>query len=1305
MAISDEDFNRIMGAAHPEEDSSPSSISDEEFKNILSSAGANQPQQMQQQESSSLKAFAKNVVQGFGTGPVFNTVDYLESVFPNVMGMLDEGGLDSIYGPGFSSPETTDQERREMIQAHHQRVKAEFISKYYLDVDDTNNKIASFLGNVTGALADPSTLLAPANVGETIMARVGNMAKFGAAFGAVQGATEDLAARGDISPENVIVSAALGAAGGAAIQGVLVEPLTRLLGRASSRGRPITADEVENAVKGHTEAPVDAAQIADNLNAEAGLSSKTTFQTSKGSTYEVGENGVTIRNKAARPEHPGQEGVQPASESTFYVDYEGLHKLGEIQTQGAGIKRIEIRGNKAAMQYLEGKDAGKFESRTVTDIKTEPEVGLYPVELWNDGKTVHFGNEIVNVTKGGEITPELARIQQEVDNILSPDDGVDPRDIERLYKEGKADEFLKGADIDTQMAIAANQKRRVPESPETFGKVFEDTDDAISREMATYNEFWDLMKDSPELKKTIIDSSPKTRVETNAVGGEDNAALNAIKSEDISATSELGQRIDPPSSTPIDFDNPKPEDFQLIANKVAKTWGILDPGRVLKKAGKAGEIAARLLDDYKDKGRQELGSRMSSVREIFSRNNITPDQMTLLSAVREGAVDLSKVPKNVIKASDEINTLMRGEVIEAHKRGFIEKEQAKKLLKNKNYWPHVFDIAYLQTDKGSEAFGKALNSVKHTSKEAAERALLAISNRKRIAQLSSYVKEIKQADGTKTVWIDPNVSKLLWSRIEGITDSAKSRHLEMERKFPAEYNDALRPFLIQNPEAVLEKYFEDTINRNLAAKIFGKNHEIAKDLFKELLNTTDPKTALMFREAFWTTMRDPRSQAIQSFINAPEKVADMARILRALQVFKLSMSQITNLGQIPSIGWAWLAGRGGVTPAQKFQLAMTSMAKGFRAKTGNKELAEEAMRAGASVQTALMEIVGKLNEPTNSIIGRRVKGIGEVFNNPSEFLKWTGFNWTEEFNRITAYHMGKGYIETLISNRIKYEDLLKRNPANGLAQKKLEGILKGLEEMGIPRNINPNDITIRQIKDGTYKIQGYADDLGKAIMLGGQRTSNAINFVNDTHRLPLFASSFWGKLIFQLKTFAYNSFHFFREHVLAPAKKGNFGPAIMYLAAGQLIAGPAIVESKRFLLGDDTELSALDRAFRYQTSVAGLGLLQDALSSTTFGVKGALSFLAGPAISSVAGIASGFGSTYNVARKNYEDTGSILGTNLLEPVPKAVLKEVSVPWRRAILSKMTADKDAFEAKYQRLNNSDKELEKRLERIQKKLDKD
>lgn len=122
------------------------------------------------------------------------------------------------------------------------------------------------------------------------------------------------------------------------------------------------------------------------------------FRTAKGSTYVVDEQGRTTRNKAARPEHPGEEGPQPKSEATYYVTKEDADKLGEFQAISPHQRSIvPLPDGRVGMRYESGPQKYKYERRTAVDFKKVPAKGLIPVETWDGGKRVHFGNEIVHV--------------------------------------------------------------------------------------------------------------------------------------------------------------------------------------------------------------------------------------------------------------------------------------------------------------------------------------------------------------------------------------------------------------------------------------------------------------------------------------------------------------------------------------------------------------------------------------------------------------------------------------------------------------------------------------------------------------------------------------------------------------------------------------------------------------------------------------------------------------------------------------------------------------------------------------------
>ncbi len=148
------------------------------------------------------------------------------------------------------------------------------------------------------------------------------------------------------------------------------------------------------------EAVPPASDVHQRTPVDIAVAAPITFQTAKGSTYVVHDDGTTTRDKAARtdPGHEGQSGPQPRSQATFYVTPAQADALSLIQTTGAAPMALKpMREGQWGITYMSGKDTGKVERRTVITPAAQPAVGLLPVEVFNKGRTVHFGNEITAV--------------------------------------------------------------------------------------------------------------------------------------------------------------------------------------------------------------------------------------------------------------------------------------------------------------------------------------------------------------------------------------------------------------------------------------------------------------------------------------------------------------------------------------------------------------------------------------------------------------------------------------------------------------------------------------------------------------------------------------------------------------------------------------------------------------------------------------------------------------------------------------------------------------------------------------------
>jgi hypothetical protein len=124
----------------------------------------------------------------------------------------------------------------------------------------------------------------------------------------------------------------------------------------------------------------------------------TVFKTSRGSTYEIGENGSTTRYKAYRPEHGFDQGPKTPSEKTFFIDKDQMNKLDVFATKGDGSKKIfTYPDGKIGVMYTSGPNKGKVIERSIVQPHPTPKLDLYPLEIWENGEVAHFGNKIIDI--------------------------------------------------------------------------------------------------------------------------------------------------------------------------------------------------------------------------------------------------------------------------------------------------------------------------------------------------------------------------------------------------------------------------------------------------------------------------------------------------------------------------------------------------------------------------------------------------------------------------------------------------------------------------------------------------------------------------------------------------------------------------------------------------------------------------------------------------------------------------------------------------------------------------------------------
>lgn len=235
-----------------------------------------------------------------------------------------------------------------------------------------------------------------------------------------------------------------------------------------------------------------------------------TFTTERGSTYTVMEDGTTIRDKAARTEHPGDEGIKPRTERTYYVDPADAQRLALPEGRSRIIDNED--GTLSIATYSEKqKRWGIAKSARNVPVTTEPTLGRSPVELWKGERvngrpayrSIHLGNKIKFVgTDAARQKPTALLTRREeptLDQMIARavQSGRDPRQVALadFRASAHAEEVVKAIPVDETAEVAeqfledageqANELRlALGLSDEDFAKVFAVMDADIAEAQA-----------------------------------------------------------------------------------------------------------------------------------------------------------------------------------------------------------------------------------------------------------------------------------------------------------------------------------------------------------------------------------------------------------------------------------------------------------------------------------------------------------------------------------------------------------------------------------------------------------------------------------------------------------------------------------------------------------------------------------------------------------------------------------------------------------------------------------------------------
>lgn len=293
-------------------------------------------------------------------------------------------------------------------------------------------------------------------------------------------------------------------------------------------------------------------------------------------------------------------------------------------------------------------------------------------------------------------------------------------------------------------------------------------------------------------------------------------------------------------------------------------------------------------------------------------------------------------------------------------------------------------------------------------------------------------------------------------------------------------------------------------------------------------------------------------------------------------------------------------------PSQMLSAIVRTQWKGsfknfLKAMSGDVDAMDFAMRSG----TILRSIV---RESESSLTG------GET-----DFLKRVYFTQMDVKSRVFGALQGASHAEFMAKKLTDYVSKVGTRPF-------LQKEINKLEEKFVKLGLNPKAIVDR----GGHLTE---DELLRA----AQTVSTDVNFWGDSLSLPAFFRSPYGRFLTQFKSFGFQQSKLMKDHLVKPAmewvnsggRRGDIGPLTRF-ALTMPLGGEAIADLKKFVRGRKRTDVPVERVMENIANAAGFGLGADAVESARHGMAGALGFMGGPIIGTIAkggtaGINAAFG--------------------------------------------------------------------------------
>ena len=726
--------------------------------------------------------------------------------------------------------------------------------------------------------------------------------------------------------------------------------------------------------------------------------------------------------------------------------------------------------------------------------------------------------------------------------------------------------------------------------------------------------------------------------------------------------SKIGEKLSPRVGRMMNSVNPPvgEEVADVITRKMSKHLLVQRPAEWFKGiapgSSHSGAVFAKTLEMMNENiyGSVAFGN-MKTRQALGGIKKFSQGSREVADLLRKTAPESSFSPE-IRKAAAGVRSLLNSSINQARKAGLITSDKASELLaraKREGYFPRIYDKNFLDTSEGKDLWIKTLTDYKWT-KPQLDRALESLvpdSHAPLMFKQAIRKRDSKNGLAGEYYTIDKSLAKKFYQSNSKVTYSTRSSHLQ-ERKIDLP-DEVLKPFLVNDVEDVMTSYFQDIYKSIHGSRMFGHKDELMWKFEKDFKNMgLDNDQIDDAWNVYYTTLGDPKSSTIKQFMNMSSKVRNTFNNVSAFEtITKLGLAPLTNSLQATINSMIFLSSREG---AKTF----SHMVNGFKT-TITKGGMDFGDYIGASAQSTVMEISGEMGANASQWA--------------TWFLKNTGFNAVERFQRAFAANIGKAYTESLIEKKMK---LLGQYGGRGLstkAQKELSRVNDALWEMGIhSRKVKSaadieaamkdlDNISVSSVNDASKAFESMTLDTHELgpIARASQRFSNKVNFINTPDQMPILWQSPYAKVLRQFKTYVFHQSAFLHDNLLKPLRNKKLpiskrvAPVLALAAAGGLGMGPA--ETRRFLYADDENYTGFERYMRGFTSMGGLGVISDVANQARFNESFATSYLGGPFLSDVGKVGKGL--AVSAEKGSLKPLGSAITRSLVFPGKKAVQEE------------------------------------------------